>query len=65
MAHKEAQAILKKHEFESSHLVEGTIMADYLKESRVKVLDSRELIEFYLKGKGNRLRKEIAKIVGN
>ena len=35
MASKEAQAVLQKHESRSSHLVEGTMMAKYLRENRV------------------------------
>ena len=35
MASKDAQAVLQKYESRSSHLVEGTVMAKYLRDNRV------------------------------
>ena len=50
MASKEAQAVLQKYESRSSHLVEGTIMAKYLRENRVQVQEPKVSIDYYLKG---------------
>ena len=65
MSSKDAQAIVQKYESRSSHLVEGTMMAKYLQESRAKVFDSRQQIDFYLQGEsaGLRLKEELAKIM--
>jgi len=65
MSSKEAQAILQKYESRSSHLVEGTMMAKYLQESRAKVFDSKQQIDFYLQGEsaGLRLKEELAGIM--
>jgi hypothetical protein len=62
---KEAQAVLQKYEFRSSHLVEGTMMAKYLPENRIKVLDAKQQNDFYLQGEatGLKLKEELAKIM--
>jgi len=48
MASREAQAILEKNDFRTSHLVEGTIMAKYLKQNRVQLQEAKDSIAFYL-----------------
>jgi ABC-type Fe3+ transport system substrate-binding protein len=65
MASKEAQAVLQKYEARSSHLVEGTKMAKYLQENRIKVLDGKQQNDFYLHGEasGLKLKEELAKIM--
>ena len=50
MASKEAQAILEKNDFRTSHLVEGTIMAKYLKQNKVQLQEAKDSIAFYLQG---------------
>jgi ABC-type Fe3+ transport system substrate-binding protein len=65
IASKEAQAVLQKYESRSSHLVEGTMMAKYLQENRIKVLDAKQQNDFYLQGEatGLKLKEELAKIM--
>jgi ABC-type Fe3+ transport system substrate-binding protein len=66
MASKEAQAVLQKHESRSSHLVEGTMMAKYLRENNVAVQEPKESISYYLKGdsaEGLKFKEELAKIL--
>ena len=50
LASKEGQALLEKHEFVSSHLVEGTRMARYLSENRIALQEAKDSLAFYLKG---------------
>jgi ABC-type Fe3+ transport system substrate-binding protein len=66
MASKEAQAVLQKHESRSSHLVEGTMMAKYLRENNIAVQEPKESISYYLKGdsaEGLKFKEELAKIL--
>jgi iron(III) transport system substrate-binding protein len=66
MASKDAQAVLQKHESRSSHLVEGTVMAKYLRENRVAVQEPKESISYYLKGdsaEGLQFKEDLAKIL--
>jgi ABC-type Fe3+ transport system substrate-binding protein len=66
MASKEPQAVLQKYESRSSHLVEGTMMAKYLRENRVQVQEPKVTIEYYLKGEsaeGLKLKEELANIL--
>ena len=66
MASKEAQAVLQKYESRSSHLVEGTIMAKYLRENRVQVQEPKVSIDYYLKGEsaeGLKFKEELANIL--
>jgi ABC-type Fe3+ transport system substrate-binding protein len=50
MASKEAQSIIDKLDFRSSHLVEGTRMGKYLRENTVKLQEPKESITYYLQG---------------
>jgi hypothetical protein len=45
--------------------VEGTMMAKYLQENRIKVLDAKQQNDFYLQGEatGLKLKEELAKIM--
>jgi ABC-type Fe3+ transport system substrate-binding protein len=63
MLSKEAQAILDKHDFRSSHLVEGSRMANYLRDHRLTLQDPKELFNFYLKGGGFKLNEELTKLL--
>jgi ABC-type Fe3+ transport system substrate-binding protein len=66
MTSKEAQAVLQKHESRSSHLVEGTMMAKYLRDNRVQVQEPKESISYYLKGdsaEGLQFKEDLAKIL--
>ena len=66
MASKEAQAVLQKYESRSSHLVEGTTMAKYLRENNIAVQEPKESISYYLKGdsaEGLQFKEDLAKIL--
>ena len=66
MASKEPQAILQKYESRSSHLVEGTIMAKYLRDNHVDVQEPKVTIDNYLKGEsaeGLKFKEELANIL--
>ncbi len=66
MASKEAQAVLQKYQSRSSHLVGGTLMAKYLRESRVKLQEPKESIAYYLKSEtsdGLKFKEELANIL--
>jgi ABC-type Fe3+ transport system substrate-binding protein len=63
MVSKEAQAILDKHESRSSHLVEGSRMATYLRDHKVTLQDPKELFSFYLKGGGFKLNEELTRLL--
>ena len=65
MASKEAQAILEKNDFRTSHLVEGTIMSKYLKQSRVQLQEAKDSIAFYLQGEdsGLEFKEELTKML--
>jgi len=65
MASKEAQTILEKNDFRSSHLVEGTMMSKYLKQNKVQLQEAKESIAFYLQGEdsGLELKEELTKLL--
>jgi len=65
MASKEAQAILEKNDFRTSHLVEGTIMAKYLKQNKVQLQEAKDSIAFYLQGEdsGLEFKEELTKML--
>jgi len=66
MISKEAQAILQKYESRGSHLVEGSLMAKYLRESRVQIQEPKVSIDYYLKGEsaeGLKFKEELANIL--
>jgi ABC-type Fe3+ transport system substrate-binding protein len=63
MASGEAQTILDKHDFRSSHLVEGSRMARYLREHKVTLQDPKDLFSFYLKGGGFKLNNELSSML--
>ena len=49
MATREAQAVLEKHDMRSSYLVDGTLMAKYVKSQKLKLQDPKELNEVFQK----------------
>ena len=65
MTSKEAQGILEKNDFRSSHLVEGTIMSKYLKQNKVQLQEAKDSIAFYLQdeGSGLELKEELTKLL--
>jgi iron(III) transport system substrate-binding protein len=66
MTTKEAQAVLQKYESRSSHLVEGTLMAKYLRDNKVALQPAQQSIDYYLKGEtteGLNFKEELAKIL--
>jgi ABC-type Fe3+ transport system substrate-binding protein len=66
MVSKEGQALLQKNESRSSHLVEGTIMAKYLRDNRVALQEPKQSIDYYLKsetGEGLKFKEELANIL--
>lgn len=62
MVTREAQGVLEKHEMRSSHLVEGTLMAKYVKANKIKLQDPKELNEVFQKADTS-LDEELTKIL--
>jgi len=65
MASKEAQDILDKLDFRSSHLVEGTRMAKYLRQNPIKLQESKDSIGYYLQGEesGLQFKEELTRML--
>lgn len=63
MISKEAQALIEKHEFRSSHLVESSRMAKYLKDNKIKLQEPKALFNYYLKGSGAKLNEELVRML--
>jgi ABC-type Fe3+ transport system substrate-binding protein len=49
MTTREAQAVMEKHDWRSSYLVDGTLMAKYVKSNKIKLQDPAELNEIFMK----------------
>jgi len=49
MTTREAQAVIEKYDWRSSYLVEGTLMAKYVKENKIKLQTPAELTELFTK----------------
>jgi iron(III) transport system substrate-binding protein len=49
MATREAQAVIEKYDWRSSYLVDGTLMAKYVRGNKIKLQDPRELTELFMK----------------
>ena len=47
MTTREAQAVMEKHDQRSSYLVDGTLMAKYVRANKLKLQDPRELNELF------------------
>jgi len=63
MISKEGQALVEKHELRSSHLVESSRMAKYLRDQKIKLQEPKDLFNFYLKGGGAKLNEELVKML--
>ncbi len=66
MASREAQAILEKYDGRTTHLVEGTRMAKYVRDNRLKLQDPAEAMATYLEvegGEGLQFKEELTKIL--
>lgn len=59
----EAQTILDKYTFRSSHLVKGTRMANYLAQHMIEIQDGRKVMDHYLHGDGLELDAEMSAIM--
>lgn len=62
MTTREAQAVIEKHDYRSSHLVDGTLMAKYVRSNKVKLQDPRELNELFQRG-DTALEDELTRIL--
>jgi hypothetical protein len=62
MATREAQAVIEKYDWRSSYLVDGTLMAKYVKANKIKLQDPRELNEIFMKA-DDALEAELTKIL--
>jgi ABC-type Fe3+ transport system substrate-binding protein len=62
MVSREAQSVLEKYDYRSSYLVDGTIMAKYVRSNKLKLQDPRELSELFLKDDST-LEEEVSKIL--
>jgi len=49
MTSREAQGVLEKYDWRSSYLVDGTLMAKYVRGNKIKLQDPRELTELFMK----------------
>ena len=49
MTTREAQAVIEKHDWRSLYLVDGTLMAKYVRNNKIKLQDPRELTELFMK----------------
>jgi hypothetical protein len=66
MASKAAQAIIEKYDGRTTHLVEGTRLAKYLRDNRIKLQSPAEAMAAYVKsegGDGLQFKEELAKIL--
>ena len=66
MASKEAQTIIEKYDGRTTHLVEGTRLAKYLRENRIKLQSPAEAMAAYVRsegGEGLKFKEELAKIL--
>jgi ABC-type Fe3+ transport system substrate-binding protein len=62
MATREGQSVLEKHDMRSSYLVDGTLMAKYVKANKLKLQDPKELNEVFQK-EDTSLDEELTKIL--
>jgi ABC-type Fe3+ transport system substrate-binding protein len=62
MTTREAQSVLEKQDYRSSHLVDGTILAKYVKANKLKLQDPKELNEVFQK-EDSALEEELTKIL--
>lgn len=63
MTTKEGQSVVQKYRYRSSHLVDGTLMWNYVRESGVELQKPKDQVDFYLKGGGLELKKEVTRML--
>src|SRR5215471_12249247 len=62
MTTREAQAVIEKYDYRSSYLVDGTLMAKYVRSNKVKLQDPKELNELFQRD-DTALEDELTKIL--
>ena len=62
MSTREAQSVLEKQDYRSSHLVDGTLMTKYVKDNKIKMQDPKELNEVFQKEDAG-LEEELTRIL--
>jgi iron(III) transport system substrate-binding protein len=62
MATREAQAVIEKYDWRSSYLVDGTLMAKYVKSNKIKLQSPSELNEIFMKDDAS-FEEELTKIL--
>jgi ABC-type Fe3+ transport system substrate-binding protein len=62
MVTREGQSVLEKYDMRSSHLIDGTLMAKYVKANNLKLQDPKELNEVFQKADAS-LDEELTKIL--
>ena len=62
MATREAQAVIEKYDWRSSYLVDGTLMAKYVKNNKIKLQSPSELNDIFMKDDGP-FEEELTKIL--
>ena len=62
MVTRDGQSVLEKHDMRSSHLIDGTLMAKYVKANNLKLQDPKELNEVFQKADSS-LDEELTKIL--
>ena len=66
MASKESQAIVERYDGRTTHLVEGTRLAKYLRDNRIKLQEPAEAMAAYVKsegGDGLKFKEDLAKLL--
>jgi len=66
MGSKEAQSVIEKYDGRTTHLVEGTRLAKYLRDNRIKLQAPADAMAAYVKsegGEGLQFKEELAKIL--
>ena len=62
MVTKEAQSVMEKYELRTSYLVDGTLMAKYVRSHKLKLQDPKELAEVFLR-EDKPFEEELTKIL--
>ncbi len=62
MVTREGQSVLEKYDMRSSHLVDGTLLANYVKANKLKLQDPKELNEVFQKADTS-LEDELTRIL--
>lgn len=62
MTTREAQAVIERHDYRSSYLVDGTLLSNYVRSNKLKLQDPKELNDFFMKD-NSALEEELGKIL--